>query len=117
MALLHQGQESEALFALVYVVQHLLDEKAQKTSASEKASKGYVDSLFGRVAVGVQETLHQCTSESVTRLQAKVAEAQKKIADLRKFVQVELHSIETDMADLQWMKAGENEARQRGPYP
>jgi hypothetical protein len=107
MTLLQQGREREALIALVRVVQCMLDERAQKTAAVEKAPKAYVDSLFNRMAVGVQDSLRQCTSESSSRLRDKAREVQKKIADLRKFLQVELHDLETELADLQRMKADE----------
>jgi hypothetical protein len=105
LSLVRQGQEDEAVFTLVHVVQRLLSEKAPKRGASEKASVQYVDSLFQRVASGVQDNLHQCTSESLSRLNEKVAEVHQKIAGLRKFVQTELHDIELELAQLKRMKA------------
>jgi hypothetical protein len=105
MAFLHRGQEGETLFALIHIVQRLLDEKAHKAAAGDKASKSYVDSLFQRVTVGVQENLHQCTSDSVSRLQEKINDVHQKITDLRKFLQIELHDIQTELADLQQLSA------------
>jgi hypothetical protein len=104
LAFVRQGQEEEAIFALVRVVQRLLDEKAFKRSLTEKASKSYVDSLFERVAKSVEDNLRQCTSESLAGLQGQIAEVKKKIADLRKFVQTELQDIQVQVEDLKHQK-------------
>jgi hypothetical protein len=90
----------------MHVVQRLLDEKALKRGSTDKAARPYVDSLCQRVAAGARDGLRQCTSESLSRLRERAANVQAKIADLRRFVQVELHDIETEIAALKHAKAG-----------
>jgi hypothetical protein len=115
LSLMRQGQEGEAIFALIHVVQRLLDEKAPKRSPAEKTNVSYVDSLCQRVASGVQDNLQQCTSESLCRLRNQVADVQQKIANLRRFVQVELHDIEMQLADLKRVKVNPGEENETKP--
>jgi hypothetical protein len=116
MTRLQQGKENETLFALIHVVQRVLDEKAQKAAATDKASNAYVDSLFTRVTGGVQDSLRQCMSESVSRLQEMIMEVHRKMKDLRKFLQVELHDIETELVDLQRLRSTANTKAQGFEY-
>lgn len=95
-----QGQNEEAIYALVRVVQRLLDEKAYKRTLNEKASKSYVDSLFERVSSGVKDNLQTSATESVKELQEQVVEVRERIAEVRKFMQIELQNIRIAIDNL-----------------
>jgi hypothetical protein len=100
LGIVRQGQEDEALFALIRVVQRALDERAPRKALAEKVTNAYLDSLFERVTGGVQDNLRQCTAESLARLERQVAEVKTRLMDLRKFLQVELQDIEMQMESL-----------------
>jgi hypothetical protein len=106
LSLIHQGQEDEALFALIHIVQRMLHGKAPRRAIAEKANTAYVNSLFERVSIGVQGSLSECTAESVARLNQHLAEVRTKIAELRRFVQIELHGIEIQMERLKAQEQG-----------
>ena len=95
-----QGQTEEAIYALVRVVQRLLDEKASKRTLNEKANKSYVDSLFERVSSGVKDNLQSSATESVKVLQEQVVEVRERIAEVRKYMQIELQSIRIAIDNL-----------------
>lgn len=95
-----QGQTEEAIYALVRVVQRLLDEKASKRTLNEKANKSYVDSLFERVSSGVKDNLQSSATESVKVLQEQVVEVRERIAEVRKYMQIELQNIRIAIDNL-----------------
>jgi TolA-binding protein len=66
----------------------------------EKANQAYVDSLFDRFVMGVQETLNQATTDSVTKLHTQFDNVRSKISKLRQYVQVELHDIQMSLEQL-----------------
>jgi hypothetical protein len=100
LVFMRQGQEEEAIYALIRVVQRILDEKALKPALADKASKAYVDSLFERVSSGVKENLVASMNESARGLDARIAEVRDKISDLRNYVQSQLQEIQTEMDKL-----------------
>lgn len=100
LSFIRQSQNEEAMYALVRVVQRLLDEKASKKTLNEKATKTYVDNLSERVASGAKDILTQCTEESVTGLHSQIVDIRAKIAELRKYMQDELHVIQNQIAEM-----------------
>lgn len=90
---IRNGQEEEAIYSLVRVVQRLLDEKATKKTLNEKANKTYVDDLFERVSKGVQENLQKSADESLNVLQVRIQAIQQKIEDIRRYMSNELSQI------------------------
>lgn len=95
-----QGQNEEAIYALVRVVQRLLDEKAYKRTLNEKANKSYVDSLFERVSSRVKDSIQTSTTESLKGLQEQVVEVRERIAEVRKYMQIELQNIRLSIDKL-----------------
>ena len=105
--LIQKDQQEEAIYALVRVVQRLLDEKATKKTLSEKANKTYVDGLLDIVSSGIQKNLEASTNESILSLNQKVALLHSKIANIRAFMENELRDIEESIQEL--TKLNENE--------
>ena len=104
---IQKGQEEEAIYALVRVVQRLLDEKATKKTLSEKANKTYVDGLLDIVSSGIQNNLEASTVESIQTLNQKVTILQTKISNIRAFMENELRDIEESIQAL--TKVNDNE--------
>lgn len=96
-----KGQIDEAFYALVRVIQRLLDEKAIKRSLGEKASKSYVDNLYERVSGSVKENLKQTMEDSTDNLENQVLLISRKIGELKQFFQKELRDVTNQIADLQ----------------
>ena len=97
---IQKGQEEEAIYALVRVVQRLLDEKATKKTLSEKANKTYVDGLLDIVSSGIQKNLEASTVESIKTLNQKVTVLHSKISNIRSFMENELRDIEESIQAL-----------------
>ena len=105
--LIQKDQQEEAIYALVRVVQRLLDEKATKKTLSEKANKTYVDGLLDIVSSGIQKNLEASTNESILSLNQKVSILHAKISNIRAFMENELRDIEESIQEL--TKFNENE--------
>lgn len=97
---IHQGKEEEAVYALVRVVQRLIDEKANKRTLQEKASKSYVDSLYERVLGNVKENLTQQVEDSYDDLENQVMSITKQIGELKQLFQKELRDVTIQIATL-----------------
>lgn len=97
---LHQGKDEEAIYALVRVVQRLVDEKASKRTQQEKASKSYVDSLYERVLGNVKGNLMQQVEDSYDDLENQVISITKQIGELKQFFQKELRDVTIQIAIL-----------------
>lgn len=100
MNFIRQGKDDEAVYALVRVVQRLIDEKATKKNQQEKASKSYVDSLYERVLGNVKENLMQQVEDSYDDLLNQVITITKQIGELKQFFQKELRDVTIQMAIL-----------------
>lgn len=100
LSFIHQGKDDEAVYALVRVVQRLIDEKATKKTQQEKASKSYVDSLYERVLGNVKENLMQQVEDSYEDLENQVITITKQIGELKQFFQKELRDITIQIAYL-----------------
>ena len=107
---IQKDQQEEAIYALVRVVERLLDEKATKKTLSEKANKTYVDGLLDIVSSGIQKNLEASTVESMQTLNQKVAVLHTKIANIRSFLENELRDIEESIQQL--TKPNDNEENQ-----
>lgn len=118
ITLVKQGQDEEAIYALVRVVQRILDEKAFSRALSEKANKSYVDSLFDIMASGVNDTLEKCTQESISELSKQIKECNKKVGGLRKYMQMQLSEIQQQISQLKVVEqTDENEKEEEPDQP
>ncbi|OHT09441.1 hypothetical protein TRFO_04495 [Tritrichomonas foetus] len=97
---IHQGQDEEAIYALVRVVQRLLDEKAYRRTLYEKASKAYVDNLFERVSTGVNNNMLENTTKSCDSLDDQVIVLSQKIGEVKDYFQKELNEMKKLIAQL-----------------
>lgn len=95
-----KGQQEEAIYALVRVVQRLLDEKATKKTLNEKANKTYVDSLFGTISNSMSTNLEASTTDSLEALNKKISELHAKIQNVRQYMETELRDIEASIQSL-----------------
>ena len=102
-------QKNEAIYALVRVVQRLLDEKSSKKTLDEKANKNYVDSLLDIVSSGIQKNLERSTLDSICGLNEKVNKLHKKINSIRQFMENELRKLESSVNRLTRSEENEEE--------
>ena len=100
ITLAKSGQEEEAFFQLIRVVQRLLDEKANAKAVQEKAAKAYVDNLFERVSTGVKDNLLKYAEDSCESLEGQVILLQQKIGEVKTFFQNEMREIKLLVAAL-----------------
>ena len=104
---IQKGQQEEAIYTLVRVVQRLLDEKATKKTLDEKANKTYVDGLLGIVSSGIQKNLEASTVDSMAVLNEKVELLHTKIESLRQYMESELRDIEESIQALTKLNDGD----------
>ncbi|EAY16924.1 hypothetical protein TVAG_150760 [Trichomonas vaginalis G3] len=95
-----KGQQEEAVYSLVRVVQRLLDEKATKKTLNEKANKTYVDSLFGTISNSMSTNLEASTTGSLETLNERIAGLHAKIQSVRQYMETELRDIEASIQNL-----------------
>lgn len=100
LEILRQGQEEEAIYSIVRIVQRLLDEKAAKKALTDKANVEYVDNLCERLSSGIQENLKQYHQESLSSLESNIFKLKKKIDEIRIYMQHELRDIQIQIDDL-----------------
>lgn len=116
LSLMRDGHVSESVYALVRVVQRLLDEKANQKTMNEKVGRQYVDSLYERVATGVKDNMRLQVTKSVEELQEEMNELKEKVMNLEAFMRSQMQAIRGDVEALQRMdEEYEKEKRQLDP--
>ncbi|OHT06918.1 hypothetical protein TRFO_24959 [Tritrichomonas foetus] len=97
---IRQDQDEKAVFALIRVVQRMLDEKAYAKTLHEKATKSYVDNLYERVSSGVKDNMNESIADSCDNLENQVITLAEKIGEVKLYFQTQLRVVKNQITSL-----------------